>query len=467
MKNQLTAILLLALITFSCKDQNKESNINLENQEPKTITTASCTDTTRVNSSEDNLSINVLNENKKALADFFTKKAKKPQLFLIDNNKDTTIVCLEKTRIKIKANSFISSKSNREVSNKIMVSVKEYYKISDIVLGKLSTTSDGNLLETGGMLYISATSNQDKCNLKKGATIEIEFPRTVEKQRMQLYTGNWSNNVINWKVQDNTTDLNQIFSKVDQQPVFPGGVDKMHQFISRNIKIPDDNVSGKIYATFIIDKEGNATNVRIVRGLSKKIDDEVIRVLKSLPKFSPGKINGIAVNVSYNIPIEIYPMEEIGSGAVSGQERMSKKQFERKYNNDEKLQQSGIANISYYLFSSNNLGFINCDRLWKDDKSPEIDYVLNFENNSQTSVYIVFHRFKSVVNNWSEENTISFKNIPSGENITIFAFKYFESKPFLAVKESKTSKQGENNLVFKPVTVEILKNEMKKLDRFN
>lgn len=68
---------------------------------------------------------------------------------------------------------------------------------------------------------------------------------------------------------------------------------------------------------------------------------------------------------------------------------------------------------------------------------------------------------------FSNTNEIAFNNIPAGEKITIFAIKYFDKKPFLAIKETETSIQVENNLAFKPVTMEILKSEMKKLDRFN
>src|SRR5436189_246017 len=152
MKNQLTAILLFVIIAFSCKDQNKESNVDSENQNQKAVTIISSQDTVKTNSAVDSLRADALDENKKALADFFAK-------------------------------------TNEEITDKIIISVKEYYKISDIILGKLSTTSNGNLLETGGMLNILATSNQEKCNLKKGKTIEIEFPRKVEKEGMQLYTG--------------------------------------------------------------------------------------------------------------------------------------------------------------------------------------------------------------------------------------------------------------------------------------
>jgi hypothetical protein len=467
MKIKLTTILLFILIAFSCKNQNKENNSDLENQSRKTTKKTNSQDTTKREFPLINSSTNDITENRKLLLDFYKKNEQKPQFFLINNNKDTTIVCNEKTRIKIIAQCFVSSKTGKDILGNIQIAVSEYYTISEIILANLTTTTNGKLLETGGMINITASSNQEKCDLKKGKTIEIEFPRKEEKKGMQLYTGNKINNAINWEVLDNAPDLNQIFSKVDQEPIFPGGVDKMYQFIGRSVEVLDENISGRIYSNFTVDKEGNVTNVKIIKGLGKEIDAEVIRVLKSLPKFIPGKINGIPVNVSYNMPIQITAPEEIVSTTSSGQNTMSKKQFERKYDNDEKLQKAKVENISYYLFSSTKLGFINCDRLWQDNASSRIDYVLNFNNNSETKVNIVFHSVKSIISEFSKTSTLSFNNIPSNEKITIFAVKYFEKKPFLAIKETETSEQGENNLVFQPVTMEILKSEIKKLDRFN
>ena len=142
------------------------------------------------------------------------------------------------------------------------------------------------------------------------------------------------------------------------------------------------------------------------------------------------------------------------------------KNFEQNYDN-KNLQNAGAGNINYYLFSSSALGYINCDRLWKYSATSKIDYVINFDNDSEANANIVFHRFKSIMSAFSDKNKISFNNIPSGEKITIFAIKYFDNKPFLAIKETETSAQEENKLVFQPVTIETLKSEMKKLNRFN
>lgn len=455
-----TILSILIVFTFlSCKNNEKENKPSFDSQ-PKDFTSETITSESSATIKTE-LFTNDLDQNRKLLLGFYKKNTQEPQLFIINNNRDTTIVCNQKTRIKIYAKSFVSSNTSKDILDKVQISVNEYYKISDILLTNLSTTTNGNLLETGGMINITATSNQKKCDLKKGKTIEIEFPRKEEKEGMQLYTGNWSNNNINWQVQNNSIDLNQIFTKVDQKPEFPGGIEKFYNYISTSINI-EDEITTRVIAAFTIDKEGNVINPKIIKGHNKKINAQVIALLKKCKKFIPGKIDGKAVNTSYTFPINI-----VTDGII--EEKVSEdfqKDFEKNYDN-KNLQDAGSGNINYYLFSSSVLGYINCDRLWKNTLATKIDYVVNFDNNSETNATIIFHRIKSIMSESSNTNKIAFNNIPVGEKITIFAIKYFDKKPFLAIKETETSIQVENNLAFKPVTMEILKSEMKKLDRFN
>jgi protein TonB len=94
---------------------------------------------------------------------------------------------------------------------------------------------------------------------------------------------------------------------VEQKPEFEGGPQEMMRFISKNIVYPsiprDNGKQGKVYVSFIIDKEGNVTNVEIVRGVEKHLDKEAIRVIKKMPKWKPGKQRGIPVKVKYTIPV--------------------------------------------------------------------------------------------------------------------------------------------------------------------
>jgi len=94
---------------------------------------------------------------------------------------------------------------------------------------------------------------------------------------------------------------------VENMPEFPGGDLGLMKFIQKNVRYPaiakEYNITGKVYVSFIVDKQGNVTNVKIVRGVDKNLDAEALRVVSSLPKYKPGKQRGKPVRVMFTIPI--------------------------------------------------------------------------------------------------------------------------------------------------------------------
>ena len=286
------------------------------------------------------------------------------------------------------------------------------------------------------------------------------MPRKEAKPGMQLYTGNWNNASINWQVQKNTTDLNQTFTKVDENPKFPGGIDQFYRYISKNI-YAEDGTTTNILTSFTVDKEGKVINPRIIKGDYSFLNLQILKILAKSPKFIPGKMNGVPVNVFYTIPINI-----VGSEIVLEQDTNFQKKLVDDYT-DKDLQNAKIAEVNFYLFSSSTLGYINCDRLWKNSSAPRIDYAVNFKNESETTTTIIFHRVKSMLTGKAGADNVMFTNIPSGEKVTIVAIKYQDSKPCLAVKEAVTSAKGVTDLVFQPITLQSLQDEIKKLNRFH
>lgn len=97
------------------------------------------------------------------------------------------------------------------------------------------------------------------------------------------------------------------FATVEEKPVFPGGEAALHKFISENTHYPEiakeNNIKGRVYIQFIIDKCGNVTNVTIAKGVNPILDAEALRVVNMLPKWRPAKQGGKPVNVSYIVPI--------------------------------------------------------------------------------------------------------------------------------------------------------------------
>ena len=102
-------------------------------------------------------------------------------------------------------------------------------------------------------------------------------------------------------------DDDEFFMVVENMPKFPGGDLGLMKYIQKNVKYPaiakEYNITGKVYVSFIVDRSGSVTNAKIVRGVDKNLDAEALRVVKSLPKYKPGRQRGKAVRVMFTIPI--------------------------------------------------------------------------------------------------------------------------------------------------------------------
>ena len=89
--------------------------------------------------------------------------------------------------------------------------------------------------------------------------------------------------------------------------IFPGGQEALLKYISENIKYPaiarENGITGKVFLRFVVDKEGYVGNVEVLRGVGGGCTEEAKRVIKSLPRFKPGKQNGRPVPVYYNVPV--------------------------------------------------------------------------------------------------------------------------------------------------------------------
>lgn len=99
----------------------------------------------------------------------------------------------------------------------------------------------------------------------------------------------------------------QIFTFVEEMPRFPGGDQAMARFLAENIKYPaqaiKDGSEGRVYTKFVVRKDSSLYDIKIVRGVSADIDAEAIRLIKAMPKWIPGKLNGRAVDVSFTLPV--------------------------------------------------------------------------------------------------------------------------------------------------------------------
>ena len=106
---------------------------------------------------------------------------------------------------------------------------------------------------------------------------------------------------------NDTTTRTEVFGHTEQMPRFRGGDAALMKFLSENVKYPPEafkeKVQGRVVVQFLIEKNGDIGEVKVVRSVREDLDAEAVRVVKTLPKFSPGRINGNAVAVWYTLPV--------------------------------------------------------------------------------------------------------------------------------------------------------------------
>ena len=102
-------------------------------------------------------------------------------------------------------------------------------------------------------------------------------------------------------------DENKVFEVVEQMPMFPGGDAALMEYLRNNIHYPtiaaENGVQGRVVVGFVVEKDGSITDVNVIRSVDPSLDREAARVVKSMPKWMPGKQNGSAVRVKYQVPV--------------------------------------------------------------------------------------------------------------------------------------------------------------------
>ena len=105
---------------------------------------------------------------------------------------------------------------------------------------------------------------------------------------------------------DTDTDSILVYDSIGQMPEFPGGEIAMNDFVSQNIKYPENamkaGIEGRVGVKFIIDKDGKVLNPEVINSVNEELDAEALRVVKMLPNFNPGIHEGDTVAVYYTMP---------------------------------------------------------------------------------------------------------------------------------------------------------------------
>lgn len=188
----------------------------------------------------------------------------------------------------------ISYGYDASTSNGYEVSVINLDKLSDSDFSKLlslAETSDNEMVFYAFDETIFSEAITPNTYPGKLATVHAEIPKFDEPQPIKV---------------ENPAS-NRVFTEVEVPPTFPGGMGAMMAWLSQNVRYPayaqEMNVQGRVLVKFVVLPDGSLDQVQIAKGVSLDLDNEAIRVVKAMPKWTPGTIDGKPVKVLYTIPV--------------------------------------------------------------------------------------------------------------------------------------------------------------------
>lgn len=427
----------------------------------------------------------------------FEKHAIPKTKYTINPHKDTTLFGPQGTRIFIGAETF-QIPINTLHKDSIGIVLKEFYRHSDILLANLETASDGEILETAGMLHIKALAGNELLEMKPNKRIVVHFPKKSQKKRtMNLFYADektsTDTSVNNWKIDTvnlikKTLNLSSFgwwypeygdSTGYDFKP--KNFVDtgyywnplnfyvQSYEFSESTKKEIETTLNKNDFPNFDswndyglecqmeISTEGFIKNPQINTNVSKKAKQEILQFLFKLPQLEPGKNK-------YGEIIERKGLLFIQGGNIIPLYKTNKEyleSFNRKYASFEHvpIQNMDDAEMNFYIFSVNKLGWINCDRFI--DSKETIDLIVETPIDPQVKIKMIFNDINGVLKAKVSDNYYRFNNVPKNKGVTLFATKKnTNGQLMVALKKIVISEDPIKDLKFSPITLGELKTKL-------
>ncbi|TNF46614.1 MAG: OmpA family protein [Bacteroidetes bacterium] len=404
-------------------------------------------------------------ESNGTIKDLYKMLEQEKQRNCIDPNRDTVLRLEQGTIIYIPAGAFKSD--NNEC---VEIRAKEFYKTSDMIMENLSTTSNGRLLETAGMIYLEAATKERILDLQPGKEVTILMPTDELRDDMQLFYGDRDHDdVMNW-LSDNAPALEKIN--------MPPGVGCENYPLDN---IADDcvrcklffcrfkRVGSRIAGTFSSEKRTSNREFRqCQRRLRKNRRQNVVEAIEQ-PNLNCQELDSLFEK--YGVTSKRELIEKMNEGimkqyGVKTLEQLADTLRKIKMNEVEQRLSSGYVSqqdLRYYMFNSNRLGWINCDAFGRIE-GPKVNMVTNVPFQPQNDCKTIFKDVKGIMPGYGSTGVFSYNDIPKNKNIWHVALKFENEQAYLSLIDDKT-KENLMIPVFVPMKVSEIKEQLKVLDK--
>jgi len=400
----------------------------------------------------------------------------------IDPTVDNLIKGEKGTQVFIPANA-LKFKDGTTPSGKVNIALKEFFSISDFVSNRLSTMSDSFLLETGGMLFISATADGKELVVDGDKSYTIAFPKSDNTKKMELFYGDSAGTEnVNWQ---SSLPITEGFSfgydslLVDStlyeyktrvcgwrwMNVNEWGWKLNHpdsniwNYVYKNLKLPD-----KLYKelcemeTYLdielsINKNGKIYKTRFKEKISLELGEVISNFLKNLPPFDMRFAEFYYPEFEYELMLCCHK--------EFNQEKYAER-FKQKYSQykNKAIEKMDKGELGLYIFSVTKFGWINCDRFYYDENIEKIDYIVKAPDAKDAKVMIVFDSIRSIMNGQPGDDGFVFKNVPNSSKIKVIGISYKDGKPMLSKTSALINKQTFTLSGFKEFTLKELEKEL-------
>ncbi|MGN6646417.1 MAG: hypothetical protein ACTHJT_07800 [Cytophaga sp.] len=417
----------------------------------------------------------------------------KQQTFTISNSTDTLIEGAKGTLIFIPRDAFAGALPDKPVK----IELKEYYTKQEFIAANLTTTSDGQLLESGGMIHIRAMQDGSELTLKKDIPLQLYFPRKQDRKNMELFSGTRdSSGIMNWKKQKHAAekinapqpastsekqkqgaymmqiepyggDISVRIAQHEDDSTFflKGRKERLQQYIYSKIiaepSIASDflKLNGLYRLFFDVNKDGKIVNASIglyifyeghnirqthdslILSNAKPVTDHFFKYLTEAPKVYAGiSISGQQFDTQQDF--NVY--------------------FNKKYEKSsrKKIQQIDKDEVNYYVFHSNSTGWLNCDAFVKIDLSQKISMVIESADTT-ANVFFIYEELNSVVReNKRDGNQLTFSSIPLNKKVKVFSIATIDGKDKISLQQFTTSKNHTN------IKLEYINFDLQKINAF-
>jgi hypothetical protein len=349
------------------------------------------------------------------------------QGYSIDTGKDTILKGQQGTTLRIDKNTFVNSKGE-PVKGPVTVELKEVLNPLDMVLGNLTTTTNGQFLQTGGMVYVNATSGSEQLQIASDKSIGVSVPSDTVLAGMSIFEGKKDSTGINWV---NPVPLNKTIDA-------PAKADSsMLAF-----KITE----GQCNFWYYVDG---------YRSIPKEVDDYFEE------KCNSGKGLRIRQDTSMEIgKYMVHMVRDDNRGKFANYEALPVK-GENLYVDDPNLR---------YTFELSELGWANIDRLYQNPKTQPVNLIVNVKNYTDFDmVYTTMVIEKMYLPGYQKkDNTFCFTHgddeetqLPVGEATTIIATAYKGEKAYFAIQKFTLEKKQTIDLKLEETTMDNLKKKLK------